>query len=897
MDAVPLLSTKLYAPPPRRELVPRPRLLRRLDDGLQPGVRLVLVSAPAGYGKTTLVSNWLSESGVDAAWLSLDEGDDDPVRFLQYLCAALHSIIPAVQAAPASVQEVQRLPPAMMVNSLINEVAAHRAPFVLVLDDFHVIQAPAVLEILASLLERLPAQMHLMLLSRTDPAVPLSRLRARGQLIDIRAGQLRFTPDETDAFLNGIMGLRLSPGHVAAMEARTEGWIAGLQLAALSMQGADDVAAFVSAFTGSQSYIMDYLVDEVLRLQPEDVCVFLQETSILGRMCGALCDAVVGAGAPGSGPGQAILEALEQKNFFIVPLDGQRRWYRYHHLLADVLGQHLERRSGAQVPELHRRAAQWYEQNGFIAEAAQHALKAGDRPRVARLIDQNGCQLILDGEVAMLLKWLDAIEPEVQQNPWLSVQYAWASSMTGHLDRVEEPLRVAERIIDPLPPAPELQIVRGTIAGARAHRAMMLGETQQAADFARQALECLPDTDPFSRSIRSATVAVLGDASWMSGDLEEARQAYSKALEVGRGAGHANMVVLASTNLAGILVERGRLHEAAGAYGDALAGAAPPGRRVTPWATRIYAGLGGLQYEWNQLDSAAQSIQRCVEMSQQWEDFEPLARGYVMRARLEQTLCHPEAAEAAMQAAQGLAARHAFPPWRSTWIQSALVELRLARGELEDARYVVQKSGISAEDPVPYAREPEYMALLRVLLAQGDREAALRLSDRLLQQAQAAGRSGRAIEVLILQALLFQQSKEPARALALLDAALSLARPEGYVRAFLDEGEPMLHLLSQARAHRLGEGYAAELLLATSRAGSPRSPELPSVHGFVEPLTGREMEVLQLIGSGLTNEDIASRLVISHATVKRHISNIYGKLDVPGRTQAILRARELRLID
>jgi LuxR family maltose regulon positive regulatory protein len=377
MDAVPLLSTKLYAPPPRRELVPRPRLLRRLDDGLQPGVRLVLVSAPAGYGKTTLVSNWLSESGVDAAWLSLDEGDDDPVRFLQYLCAALHSIIPAVQAAPASVQEVQRLPPAMMVNSLINEVAGHRAPFVLVLDDFHVIQAPAVLEILASLLERLPAQMHLMLLSRTDPAVPLSRLRARGQLIDIRAGQLRFTPDETDAFLNGIMGLRLSPGHVAAMEARTEGWIAGLQLAALSMQGADDVAAFVSAFTGSQSYIMDYLVDEVLRLQPEDVCVFLQETSILGRMCGALCDAVVGAGAPGSGPGQAILEALEQKNFFIVPLDGQRRWYRYHHLLADVLGQHLERRSGAQVPELHRRAAQWYEQNGFTAEAAQRAVRLG----------------------------------------------------------------------------------------------------------------------------------------------------------------------------------------------------------------------------------------------------------------------------------------------------------------------------------------------------------------------------------------------------------------------------------------------------------------------------------------------------------------------------------------
>jgi len=551
----------------------------------------------------------------------------------------------------------------------------------------------------------------------------------------------------------------------------------------------------------------------------------------------------------------------------------------------------------AQVPELHRRAAQWYEQSGFVAEATDHALKAGDREHVARLIGQNGCQLILDGEVATLLKWLEAIEPEVQQNVWLSVQYAWVLSLTGHLERVEEFLQTAERVIAPLQPTREVRILRGTIAGARAHRASMLGETRQAAEFARQALECLPDTDPFSRSIRSATVSILGEASWMNGELEEARQAYSEAVEIGRAAGYTGMVALASSNLAGILVERGRLHEAVRAYAAALALATRPDPRLRPWAGHVYVELGSLQYERNQLDSAAQSIQRCIEISRQGEDFELLTRGYVMLARLEQALCHPEAAEAAMQAAHGLAVQHAFTPRRSIWIQSALVELRLARGELDDARYLVRQSGISAEDPVPYAREPEYMTLLRVLLAQGDCEAALGLSDRLLQQAQAAGRSGRAIEVLILQALLFQQSKEPARALAVLDAALSLARPEGYVRAFLDEGEPMLRLLNQARAHRLGEGYAAELLLATRRGGSPRSPELPSAQGLVEPLTGREMEVLKLIGSGLTNDDIASRLVISRATVKRHISNVYGKLDVPGRTQAILRARELHLID
>jgi ATP/maltotriose-dependent transcriptional regulator MalT len=894
MDAVPLLSTKLYAPPPRPELVPRARLLRRLDDGLQPGVRLVLVSAPAGYGKTTLVSNWLSESGVHAAWLSLDEGDDDPVRFLQYLCAALHRIVPAVQVTPAAVQEMQRLPPAAMVNSLINEVAAHPARCVLVLDDFHVIHAPAVLEILTSLVEHLPPQMHLILLSRSDPAVPLSRLRARNQLIELRADQLRFTPSEAERFLNGVMGLRLSPEHVAAMEVRTEGWIAGLQLAAISMQGSGDVPAFVSAFTGSQSYIMDYLVDEVLKLQPEEIRAFLQQTSILGRMCGPLCDAVAGAGVERSGEGQTILEALEEKNLFIIPLDGERRWYRYHHLLADVLGKHLERTSPRQVPELHRRAAQWYEQNGFVAEATGHALKAGNREHVARLIDQNGCQLILDGEVATLLKWLEAIEPEVQQNVWLSVQYAWALSLTGHPERVEEYLQTAERVVAPLQPTREVQIVRGTIAGARAKRANMVGETRKAAEFARQALECLPDTDPFSRSIRSATVDILGDASWLNGELEEARQAYAEAVEIGRAAGYGGMVILASSNLAGILAERGRLHEASRAYADALVLATRPDPRLRPWAGYVHAGLGRLQYEWNQLDAAEQSIRQCVEIGRQGEDFELLTRGYVMQARLEQALCHPEAAEAAMQAAQELAARHAFPPQRSTWIQPALVELLLARGKLEDARYVVRQSGISAEDPIPYAREPEYLALLRVLLAQGDRQAAVGLSDRLLQQAQAAGRSGRAIEVLILQALLFQQSKEPARALAILDAALSLARTEGYVRTFLDEGEPMLHLLNQARAHRLGEGYAAELWLA---AGRPGSPKMPSAQGLVEPLTEREMEVLKLIASGLTNDDIASRLVISRATVKRHISNIYGKLDVPGRAQAILRARELRLID
>jgi len=894
MDAVPLLATKLYTPPPRPELVPRPRLLRRLDEGLQAGMRLVLVSAPAGYGKTTLVSNWLRESHVDAAWLSLDEGDNDPIRFLQYLGAALQTIVPALQIVPPTIQGIQRLPPGIMINTVINDVAGYATPFVLVLDDFHSIHTPAILEMLASLLEHMPPQMHLILLSRTDPAVSLSRLRARGQLIDIRADQLQFTADETDVFLNGVMGLSLPTEDVAALRARTEGWIAGLQLAALSMHGSEDVHGFVSAFTGSHYYVMDYLVDEVLKLQPEEIRTFLQHTSILGRMCGPLCDAVVGAGAAEGGQGQVFLEALEERNLFIIPLDDERRWYRYHHLLADVLGKHLERRSSSLVPELHRRAAQWYEQNGFIAEAVHHALEAGDRERAARLIDQNGCQLVMHGEVTALLKWLQAIEPEVEKNPWLGVQYAWALALTGHLDRVEELLQVAERQIAPLKPTPEIQIVVGTIAAARAHRANMLGETLLAADFGRQALECLPDTDPFSRSIRSVATSILGDASWINGEMEEAGRAYTTAVDVARTAGNLGMTVLASSNLAGIRVEQGRLHEAASVYEDALALATRSGGQVLPWAERLYAGLGRLHYEWNQLDTAAKFIHQCIELCQQWEDLDLLARGYVMLARLELALSHPGQAEAAMHAAHQLVVEHALSPARSIWVQAALAGLHLVQGHLDQALRLVRQSGISAGDLVPYEREPEYLTLLRVLLAEGDYGAALVLSERLLRQAQAAGRNGNIIEVLILQALAFQDSKDTQQALAALDRALTLARPEGYVRVFMDEGEPMVQLLSQARSRRLGGGYAAQLLLATSHSGDA---QLPSAQPLIEPLTGREMEVLKLIESGLSNDEIASRLVISRATVKRHISNIYGKLDVPSRTQAIFRARELQLVD
>ena len=893
MDAVPLVTTKLYTPLRRPGLVERPHLFRQLDEGLRQGVRLVLVSAPAGYGKTTLLSNWLRETDVVSAWISLDEGDNDPVRFLQYVAAALGTIVPAMQSAPAGLQGIRPAPSGALINLLINDIAQQTTPFILVLDDFHAIHNSVVLEMLTYLLDHGPRQMLLVLVSRTDPAVPLSRLRARNQLIDIRADDLRFTPEEVADFLNTGMGLRLSADDVTAMEARTEGWIAGLQLAALAMQDSEDVHAFVSAFTGSHHYIMDYLVDEVLKRQPERVRQFLLRSSILGRMCGPLCEAVVRVDAEDAVDGQAILQTLDQMNLFVVPLDGERRWYRYHHLFADVLNRHLEHYHPTLVPELHRRAAQWYEQNGFIAETTHHALAAGDQEHAARLVEQNGCQLIMRGEVLTLLKSVEAVEPYARLWPWLGVQYAWALALTGHLDRVESTLQTAERLIVSLEPTFELRILRGTVAAARAYRANMQGETHLAADFARQALDCLPDSEPFSCSIRSAATSLLGDASWMSGELEEASRAYAEAVEIGRAAGSTPMAIIASSNLAGVLTEIGHLHQAARIYSETEVVINRSEGPNSPLVGPICAGLCRLNHEWNRLEPAAHYAHKCIELGRQWADPDLLAVGYVTAARGEHARAHPSQAQEAMRAAEEVAVEHSLSPRRAMWLQAALVRWWIMQGNLERASHVVQHSGISADDDISYLREPEYLTLLRVFLAQGDYAAALSLSNRLLRSAETARRKGRAIELLILQSLAFQGNKDLAQALASLDQALLLAQPEGYVRVFLDEGEPMAKLLYQARSRRVGAGYAAELL---SAMGGASGVELPPTQLLIEPLTQREIEVLKLIEAGASNDDIAAQLVISVATVKRHISNIYGKLGVQSRTQAILRAREVKLL-
>jgi LuxR family maltose regulon positive regulatory protein len=886
-----LLRTKLYIPPIRSDQIIRSRLLDRIHDGLDRS--LILVSAPAGYGKTTLISGWIQETKIPSAWLSLDERDNDPVRFLQYLLAALRPLAPTIETDILGM--LQGLPATQyedVIHLLASEFTACPNPFVLVLDDFHVIHSEAVLKIISTLLERMPPPMRLAILSRTDPPLPLSRMRVRNQLLDIRVEQLRFTQSEIAAFLNEAAGMTLAAADLSAMEVRTEGWIAGLQLAALSMKGCQDIHGFVSAFTGSHHYVMDYLVEEVLKLQPDPVAAFLLQTSILDRLCGPLCESVAGGSAAEAVAGQAMLETLQEMNLFVIPLDDERRWFRYHHLFADVLKKRLEKQFPHLRPTLHRRASEWYERNGFIAESIQQAVAAGDPDRAADLIEQNGCVLLIRGEVSTLLQWTDAIEFPSESRPWLAIQKAWALALTGDLDRVEPTLEAPERLLSPLEPTAEVQTMRGTIAAARAHCANSLADTRSAEDYAHLALEQLPDCSSISRSVRSVATSILGDASWINGNLEEAIRAYTEAGRIGREAGNPYMTVIAESNLADVLMEQGRLRLAADRYAHALQMAIRPDGQKSPLAEKILAGLGRLAYEENRLSDAEQYLHQCIELCRQWNENEVQAGAFAMLARLEQARGRREEAQEAARNAEQSAGKGPISSRRSVQINSDMAYFLRSCGNPERIPDLIGKSGLSIDDEIQYRQLPEYVVLTQVLLDQGNYQAAISLSERLLRQAEAAGRVGLVIETLILRALSSQGKKENDQALASLERALVIAQPEGYVRSFLDEGEAMTRLLCQFRSRRPGNGYAAELLAAI---GAIPAMTQPSMQILKEPLTAREVEVLKLIEAGCSNEKIARQLVISLPTVKRHISNIYMKLEVKSRTQAIAIGKELKV--
>jgi LuxR family maltose regulon positive regulatory protein len=924
-----ILATKLYLPPLRPNVVSRPRLLERLNEGLHR--KLTLISAPAGFGKTTLVSEWVAFIERPSAWLSLDAGENDPARFLAYLVAALQTIAPHIGEGVLDVLQSPQPPPTeAILTALLNEITTLPDQFVLVLDDYHVIDTQAVDMALTYLVEHLPPQMHLVIATREDPQLPLARLRARSHLTELRAADLRFTASEAAAFLSQVMGLSLSAEDIAALEDHTEGWIAGLQLAALSMQGHQDVSGFIRAFAGDHRYIVDYLVEEVLQRQPEPVRRFLLQTSILDRLHGPLCDAVTG-----QEEGNARLEALERGNFFVVPLDDTRHWYRYHHLFAGVLSAHLLAEQPDQVAPLHRRASAWYEQHGSVAEAIRHALAAEDFGRAADLVELAVPAMARSRQEATVLGWLNALPGEVVRGrPVLSVHYAGALLLHGKLEGVEARLRDAEQWLDTktdrgassaLASSAEMVVVDeeefrglpGMIAIYRAAIALASGNVADTMTYARRALDLVPEDDHHRRG---SAAGFLGLAYWTRGDLEAAHRSYAECMALVQRAGHLSDAIGCSIALADIRISQGRLREAMRTYERGLQLATEQSALPLRGAADMYVGMSKLLREQNDLNAATQHLLKSKELGEYMGLPQNRYRWRVALAQVREAEGDLDSALDLLHEAERLYVSDFFPNVRP--VAALVTRAWVAQGRVDEALDWAREQGLSVSDDLSYLREFEHITLARVLLARSKSDRADRsiheamgLLERLLQAAEAGERMGSIIEILVLQALAHQMQGDISAALVPLERALSLAEPEGYVRIFVDEGLPMAVLLAKLHEHARKRSRAVltnvplayiERLLALLRgervqegispaATSSASAPVPA-QSLLDPLTERELEVLRLIAAGLSNRDIAAQLVLALSTVKSYVNTIYGKLQVESRTQAVARARTLHLL-
>ncbi len=892
MAPTPLLATKLFVPRSPRRLVPRPRLRALLDRGS--AASLLLVSAPAGFGKTTLLAEWLAGEPRTVAWLSLDAADSQPTTFWTYVVAALQTVAPGVgEVALALLQASRPAPITAVLSTLLNDLAARPGELVLVLDDYHVVDAPEVHEAMSFLLDHLPPGVHVVLAGRADPALPLARLRARGELVEVRAAELRFTPAEALAYLNGEMGLQLTAGDVAALEARTEGWIAALQLAALSLQGRDDAAGFIAGFAGDARYVVDYLVEEVLHRQPAAVQQFLLETSVLDRLSGPLCDAVTG-----STGGRDVLDTLDRGNLFLVPLDGQRRWYRYHHLFAEMLRARL-RDGSTDVPALHRRASDWYAAHGEPDAAIEHALAGGDLERAADLIELAAPAAGRDRREATLRRWFAALPDELfRARPVLAIGQVGALMSTGDVSGVEVRLRDVQRWLDEgagtgLSPAgmvvrdeAELGRLPSRVAIYRAGLALLGGDPAGTAGHAREALALLAQDDHLGRG---AAGALIGLASWGSGDLASAEAGYAQSMASLQRAGHVSDVLGCAVTLADLQVAQGRLGDAEQTYERALRLAAEQGGPPLRGTPDMHVGLAALHLERGDLDAARDRLRRSHTLGEHLGLPQNPHRWRLATARLREAEGDLAAADDLLDEAERVYQGDFSPDVRP--VAAVRARLWLVQRRLPDALRWARERDLSAGDDLSYLREFEHVTLARVLLAQ-ERGAgpAFELLARLLPEAQLGGRTGTVIEVLVLQALTQQALHGAAPALVPLEQALTLAEPEGYARVFVGEGPAMAALLAAAARRGVTPGYAGRLLGRLDRSPAHR----PS--GLVDPLSEREVDVLRLLATDLGGPEIARALVVSLHTVRTHTKNIYAKLGVHDRRAAVSRARELQLL-
>ncbi len=930
-----LLATKLHIPPLQPALIPRPRLTQKLTEGICAG-KLIVIAAPAGFGKTTLLTEWAhqkdegSPQGADAksqkdesrdihpssftpaltrkgsgasvlyplgiAWVSLDEADNDAVRFWSYAIGALEQAQPGVgQNALTLLQSLQPPPIESVLTILINNLMTIDSEIVLILDDYHVITNTAIHAALNFLLEHIPSNMHIIITSRTEPSLALSRFRVRAQLMELHLDELRFTSDEVTRFFNPLMGFDLSDDAVSALELRTEGWVAGLQLTAISMQGRTDIDNFIRDFAGSSQYLLEYLAVEAFLPQPEENQTFLLKTSILEEMNGPLCDALTSRN-----DSQTVLEQLTRANLFVIPLDDQRHWYRYHHLFAGLLEIHLFQ-SGLSIPELHLRAALWFEQEGMGDKAIQHALAAEDYDFAARLIEENAKNIIaIRGEIRMLLTWIAAFPQEwLQSRPTLRLIQAWALFLTNRLAEAQQQVtQLKHNLLDwgDMFDAggEELSVM---VVALEAQILLVTGDLSQTIEFSRYALEHLSDDALHMREIIALN---LGTACWLNGDIDSADQVLAEYSDVSQ-AGDELSTLLSTFNLAQLHAIHGQLTQAALLYERILQLAAQKDERYLPPIVGLaHVELGHILLQWNDLDAALHHLSKGIELGQQGAGWQVLVMGYTGMAlalhaqgKLNGAL---EMVEQIEQLSEGLAAQSPWPI-----LNDMQVRIWMAQGNMDAVYHWKQACETSLEGVDINALDSVHLfghiTLAWVQIAVGELDAAQSLLSQLWPAAEALKHTGILIKVLILQALAFQWQGDVFSALQVLAEALSLAKSDGYIRIFSKEGDFMVQLLYLAIEQDIEVNYARRLLDALEGATpEPSSPQLNTAPNLSTPLTQREREILSLIAGGLTNQEIAGRLYLKLGTVKVHTRNIYGKLNVNSRTQAVEKVRQPGLL-
>lgn len=917
-DPAPLLATKLYVPQPRTHKVVRPRLLTRLDGCLR--TPLTLLAAPAGFGKSTLLTDWIHQPGTSPrhiAWVALDASDSDPVQFLRYLISALQKLAPAIGASLLPLLRSAQPPPLQpLLSVLVNDLIQLPDDSLVVLDDYHVIDTPAVHQTLGFLLEHLPPQLHLIIASRVNPPLPLSRMRARGQLVEIRAADLRFTVDEVATFLQEVMGLPLSAQDVAAIEARTEGWVAGLQLAAISLQEVPvaELSRFINSFTGSHRYVVDYLVDEVLANQPAQIQSFLLNTSVLDRLCAPLCAAMVGMTAISC---QQLLEQLERANLFIVPLDEERQWYRYHHLFAQVLQERLLRStSREEVARLHHHAASWFGQLGHTPEAVRHTLAAQDWEGAADLIEAHGWTLLIQGHLPQVRKWLDLLpEKALQHRPFLLELKAVLLYLTNNLVAAEEAIQAAEDAVLESDPNDKSRLLIAYATMMRANIARARGDIARCVELSSQAYTLLPVHEVIRRSVSTLGMALIFRVTGDVGSASE--QLVSDAVDATRRAGNLSTYFNAMVAWADFHSMQGQLRQAAVTLQRAS--------EVSPEllalqalnnASGYYCGIGAILYEWNEIEECERHILRGIELIRGGLQThgDVVTSSYLSLARLQQMRGHGDEALATLHELRRVARDSSFATYLQERVNAAVAHLALQQGDLETAlRWAETFEGLEVHE-FDYLREKEWFTFVRIRLAQwgGNRSASLlaeviALLDRLLVHAEGHRRKNSVIHLLMLRALAMQAQDNVHGAANTLVFALQLAAPERYVRLFVDEGNQMARLLTQVAATRKLEPsvrqYVETLLRVLHEEGNGLNVEkttLPSSFSSAlvggESLTVREMTVLQLLAVGKSNRTIAEELVVEVGTVKRHVSNILDKLQVQSRLEAVIRAKELNLL-